>query len=165
MSSKNDDSGVWLVLGAIGMAMMIIALFVFALMVFVATILTGLCFLAWNRPLKLGSAVLEPEQARAFVHRGVLGAIAVPAFFLFSRALFGWDDVIDGSYLFYGMIGGYCIGAFWPMFMDDAGGPSAPFVDPATTKPQGISSDPPRAPARGPDPFDFARWDDEEAQR
>ncbi len=165
MSSKDDNSGVWLVLGALGMAIIIIALFVFALMAFAATVLTILCFLAWRRPLKLGSAILEPEQARAFVHRGIAGAIAVPAFFLFSRALFGWDDVIDGSYLFYGMIGGYCIGAFWPMFTNDADESSAPLIDPATTNPQGITSDQPRAPAPDTRPFDFARWDDEEAQR
>src|SRR5690606_25336270 len=91
MSSKERDetSGIVVAFSFIAVAYIIMALVAFAIAAFASVILTILCVAAWNRPLVLGSHILEPPQARAFVARGMVGMVTGPALLGFFQLLFG----------------------------------------------------------------------------
>lgn len=76
MSSKNDDNaGLAIAIAIIGM----MGLFVLTVLALFALVLTILSFCAWNKPLRLSeSMTITPEEAHAFVWRGVAGAVLLP---------------------------------------------------------------------------------------
>ena len=83
MSSRNDEASAYgIVLAFLAFA----AMFMFALVVFYALLLSIVALLAWFKPLKIGSVTIEPEDARAFIGRGLAGAVLLPVFVAFS----GW---------------------------------------------------------------------------
>lgn len=161
MSSKNDENlGLVLAIAVIGM----IAAAMFAIIAFIAFGLTILSFFAWSKPLRLGDSVtITPEEAHAFVWRGVLGAILLPVFATFACVLFGarMDDV----YWFYLIVGGYSLGSVGVCMMEaqeqQNAEEAARMIEMyQQAKPQ---AQPRKAlPRPEAEPFRFASWDDEE---
>ncbi|TCL90319.1 hypothetical protein C8J38_10835 [Rhizobium sp. PP-WC-2G-219] len=162
MSSKNDESsGMIMVLALIGTGIMLMAmvvLVIFAVMAFVFTVLS-LC--AWSKPLTIGKVTIEPSEARAFVGRGLVGAIAAPVCLVVLSALFNVH--INGQYLPHIIILGYSLGSLGVeilMAQQDKQNGEPDIIPPSV---QIVS--PSRKPvARSPEehPFRFASWNDEE---
>ena len=108
-SNNNGTSPEMMGFAFIVAAFMMLAYFLFALLAFGALLFTILAFIAWNKPLHLFGETIHPHEARAFVFRGVAGAILVPAFAVFCQALFQQQFSEDlWGYLF---IGGYAAGS------------------------------------------------------
>jgi hypothetical protein len=72
MSSNGKDESSLLVtiFAFIGAALLTMALVVAAVAAFAALVLTVLSIFAWNRPLRIGRLIIEPEEARSFIKRG-----------------------------------------------------------------------------------------------
>lgn len=165
MSSRNNDntagSGFAIVAGIIA----VIGIALLAALAFLCFVLTILCLIAWNKPLSIGRLTLEPQDARAFVGRGLMGMSMLPAFVSFCSLLFGLH--INWSYLPYFMVGGYAIGSLGVEFLlqqqVSAATPPEPLPPPAQiTQEQHRTID---AQPRETQPFQFATWDDEEKRQ
>jgi hypothetical protein len=169
MSQKNDEwTGVAIVFGFIAALAYLVLVFVAALAAFASFVLTILCLFAWNEPLRLGKLTIEPEGARAFVWRGVAGAVLVPAFVLFCSVFFG--EPVDWKAAFHYMLAvGYVGGSigFEVLFAEDesekTGAPviHVPTIEHRPSAPERL----PAPPRPEPQPFRYATWDDEEAGR
>lgn len=127
---------------------------------FFAVIFTVFSLLAWNKPLTLWRGLtIEPDEARAFIMGGILGAIGLPVFGLFSSWLMGFN--LPEEYWFYLVTGGYPAGAFIGIASRANYGPREPI------SPQQVYAAPTRvepAPSSAsPAPFQYATWDDEAA--
>lgn len=109
MANNNDNSGAAVAIGFIGAGMLIAGAFVFAVLAFASLVLTLVCFTAWNKPIQFCGETLTPEDARAFVRRGLIGACLVPAFAFFASVLFAVP--IRADWVIYLPIGGYALGS------------------------------------------------------
>lgn len=166
MSSNNDNGA------ATGMAVVVgvlacIGLFIYALLLFVSFVLTILCIVAWNNPLRLGKLTIEPHEARAFVGRGVLGLGLVPAFAVFCGAVF--DVPIDPEFWPHLFVGGYALGSLGVeiMMAEDEPRAMTPAWREEPQRPVEILPPQKRAAVRD-DPGEsvrFASWDDEDEMR
>ena len=107
MSSNNnsDFMGIAIVGAIIGVTMMLL----FALAAFAALVFTVLAICAWNSPLTLFGETLYPHEARAFVYRGLAGAVILPVFAAFCSVLF--DLTIQDAAWNYLILGGYTFGS------------------------------------------------------
>lgn len=155
MSSKSNDEN-----AAIGVVVAVIAfaaLFFFALLAFVALVFTVLALLAWKKPLRLGRFVITPDEAHAFVGRGLIGMALLPTFWAFCCILFGLP--FEGDYLGYLLIGGYTLGSVGIEILSADDDP--PAASPVHTPPA-LPTPADKAPAAEEEPFRFASWDDEE---
>lgn len=162
MSSKNDDtSGIVMAFAFVGAVAFIMAAFVFAVLAFLAFILTILCLFAWNQPRRIGKLVILPEEARAFVYRGLAGMCLLPVFAGFCELLFGIH--IKEALYPYLFIGGYVGGSIGiGILMAEQNGGETGAID--ITPPQ-LPSEPQRSlPRPEPEPFRYASWDDEEGR-
>ncbi len=164
MSSNNNNdasTGIAIVFGIIAA----LAFVAFALFAFVAFVLTILAICAWNKPLRIGRKfVLEPEDARAFVWRGLMGMWMVPAFAFFVNVFLGVH--INWGYLAHMMAFGYVAGSLGveAMMADENGNHqhAEPQQYQQVLPPQTAQRALPPSP-RG--PFNYASWDDEEENR
>jgi hypothetical protein len=168
-SNRNDNSDAGMAMAALAM----IVFFIFAVLVFVSLIMTMICLLAWNRPRKIASIVVQPWEARLFVRNGLVGAVLFPIFLGFCQFLY--DVKIDWDYLLYYLLSGYMLGSVgvgllvgeegleaWhqsyreslPQFATRKVPTPAPYLPP----PEMI------APKQSSAPFQFADWDDREAK-
>lgn len=160
MAQKNDDTtGVAIVIGGIAAVAAFIAMIVFAVAVFLSLIFTVLCVFAWNSPLQLGRNQITPEEARAFIWRGIVGAVLAPAFVGFCALLFG--GTIDVGYWPYFILGGYAGGSLGVQILmvaaaDEQGTPTYSPPPQIAPKPQRLLSPP------ASEPFRYASWNDEE---
>lgn len=171
MSSNNNTSpeamvGVF-VLVAIGMAAMAIA----ALFAFFAVALTIVAVVAWGGPVTIFGETIEPEDARAYIIRGAIGAVVAPTFVIFSCALFQleMDKITDHGWILISF-GGYCLGSLGIEILIDQAReeaeaaaalqqeilPPLPAPQPKPTQTQS---------AKPAEDFEFARWDDEEIEQ
>jgi len=154
MSARNDDNA------AIGMAFAImgtVGLIFFAVFVFIALALSVVALVACVRPLRLGSLVIEPHEARLFLLRGLAGAALLPVFVLFCEMLFDvsldWD--FWGGYL---LLGGYTAGSLGIAILEAMDEEEAP---PVPIQPAPLPTPVP-PPAKRDEPFRYASWNDEE---
>jgi hypothetical protein len=166
MSSRNDESsGAVFAFVFVATAILIVAAIIFALAAFAALVLTVLCIFAWKDGLTIGEFSIEAHEARAFVLRGVLGAIILPAFAVFTALLFGEPISDDAwSYIF---IGGYTLGSVGIEYLisqqETPAQPPTPIVPPRQITPPPASDHMPIAPPAR--PFEYASWDDEDIAR
>lgn len=166
MSSRNDEtSGAIVAFAFVATAAFFVVAVIFALAAFAALVLTVLCAVAWKDGLTIGEFSIEAQEARAFIVRGVLGAIIAPAFAVFSALLFGLDiSEVAWSYIF---IGGYTLGSVGIEYLisqqEVPAQPPSPIVPPRQITPPPTHAPRPIAPPVR--PFEFASWDDEEALR
>lgn len=143
-------------IGAMAMFMMILA---FAVLAFVALVLTVACLFAWNSPVTLGKWTLMPEEARGFVYRGLIGSVLLAAFSVFIGIMF--DIRIEDRAVPYILLGGYTLGSIGleiMMAQEQGDAPHQTIIPPS----QQIA--PPHAPESPAKPFRFASWDDEDGR-
>lgn len=160
---NTKDNGTDPVVATFAAGALMAAIFVFTLGAFAALIGTILALIAWDKPLKMGRASIQPEQARAFVTRGIGGALLVPAFAVFAAVLLKFK--IDPDAWLFLFIGGYTAGSVGVSLMLASGDQqrSEP-AEPAEAERLAVSSDHTQEQAE-PAPFRFASWDDEEARK
>jgi hypothetical protein len=161
MSSKNDENNAMIMVFAfIAAGAMILMMAVFALLAFIALVFTVLSLFAWSKPLTLAKGwTITPEEARAFVMRGVLGAPLLLIFCAFADILF--DLRINSAYVPHILIAGYTLGSVGvEILLAQNQSESTPDIIPSQqqlpTQPQNSM------PSRPQEPFRFASWDDEE---
>lgn len=150
---------VW-VISIVIMVMMYMALAFAALAVFIAFTWTFVCLLAWRNGFRIGRIILDPEDARAFVVRGLFGAASVPAFLLLTD--FQTDLAVPWEYLIYYIAGGYTLFSVGIEYMIAryAGGQYVERHAGITHRPSGHQELlPPPSQPRLPR---YASWDDEE---
>ncbi|MBN9033804.1 MAG: hypothetical protein BGO05_21405 [Rhizobiales bacterium 63-7] len=162
MSSNNNDNGAGMAVAIVCALIGAAAIFLFAILAFVAFVLTILAIFAWNSPVTLGKWTLHPHEARAFVGRGILGAVLVPTFVLFVQVVF--TIPVEWQYLNYMLLIGYVLGSIGiEIMMADQEGTSTPpattYIPPAPQLPAPPKPSPQTSEA---EPFRFASWDDEE---
>ena len=106
MSSNNNEMMGLAIVGAIiGVAMMLM----FALAAFLALGMTVIAICAWDKPLTLFGETLHPLEARAFIYRGLAGAVILPVFAVFCSVLL--DFAIQDTAWPYIVLGGYTVGS------------------------------------------------------
>lgn len=157
MQSQNDGSAG--IAGAVLALIAVLGLMLFLAAAFVAFCMTALAIAAWNKPLRIGKMTIEPEHARSFVRRGIVGAFLVPGFALFvqitSEVFINWD------YLSYFLLGGYVAGSLGLEMLMANQQATAIHTPPTPARPEPVSQPQSREQA----PFHYASWDDEEARR
>lgn len=165
MSNNNNNGemmGIAIVAAIIGLA----AIFLYAVAAFLALGLTVVAFCAWDKPRTIFGNVLTPAEARAFVGRGILGAILLPVFAVFCAAMF--DLRIEDQYWPHIILGGYTLGSLGLAMMEADNQKPPQSFEGMTIEADPIRPTPPaqpQQPARGFDEqsaFRFASWDDEE---
>lgn len=151
--------------------------FVFAIVTFLAIIMTGVCILAWNKPVTLFGQTITPQEAHEFVARGLLGAALAPCFALFASGLFGfqirqdyWLFFVFGGYAFGSLVVGYHIEKAKAEAAQQAAAMQALLPPEQPARPvRTIEAQPSVTPVSDelpqPQPFRFATWDDEEELR
>lgn len=159
MSSRNDNSGEMMGIAIVVTMLAFAFLFVYAILLFIAFVLTILAVLAWNNPLTIGSYTVEPREARLFVKRGLIGMVGLPVFAAFCQALFSFQ--IEETIWPHLFLGGYVLGSIVLEMMAEENqqetihSPSPPQMP--------APQEPPR-PLPPAEPFRFASWDDEERE-
>lgn len=161
MNGRNSEvPGVIMVAAMIGAAAFVVAAIVYAAIAFLALVLTIVCLFAWGKPVSVFGDVVEPETARAFVIRGLIGAGLAFAFTLFCGLLFGIH--LQSDAIPYILIAGYSAGSVGIEYLKAQQAEEAfkkaklvpelaPVAAPAEAAPQPTSEA----------PFRFASWDDE----
>jgi|GEM_PF-1667241 len=176
MSQQKDEmAGLAFVGAVIVCAIYFVMIAVAALLALSAIVFTVLALIAWNNPLYLGSETLKPEEARAFIYRGLFGAAAAPVltflvWLFLDRQAFDWEIYALSAGVGYvlGSVGIEILAA-----MDEAERVSTrPVTSPS--KPPALSPAQPKAlpappqnvlPAAPKKPFRYASWNDEELRR
>lgn len=156
-NDKKDDHNL---VGGIMTVIAIIALMLFFFLCFLAFVGTLIAFAAWFRPLRLGRVTIEPEDARAFVWRGVVGAIVLPMFVAFMVMFM--NEPVDKEVWPYLFLIGYVMGSVGvKLFFAWAGHQER--TEAAVAAPPPVTSPPPvkGLPPRESPPFRYASWDDE----
>lgn len=158
MSGKNDEvNGMAAIFAVVGAGVIVLGMFVFAIMVVLAAVLTLVALVAWFKPLTLFGETVQPEEARWFVYRGVIGMIGVPAFVAFCAALYGLH--IDEEVWAWLYLGGYVVGSVGIEALKAINENETVAVEPPSPSPlppKQIEAHPlPKA-----DPFRFASWED-----
>ncbi len=160
MDSRNSqDTGAALMMA--GMAIMFIVLFVF--FAFVSFAMTILCIFAWRKPLTIGPIHITPAEARGFIGCGIGGAIALPPMVVLVLALLGAPANVDGGLLFIaGYTGGsLCFGLYCAK-KEEAEKEAQLYAPPPPPVSRRRISTPVIVQE---EPFRFASWDDDEANR
>lgn len=165
MSQKNDETtAIAMVMAFAGAAVLMFFAVIVAIAAFAAFVLTILCLLSWNKPLRIGKLVFMPHESRAFVLFGLSGSLLLPSFILFASLFL--NIYINWDYLPHIILGGYILGSFG--FMSLLGQETQEAVPPSQYTPAHpqLPAPPQRTQAhQSPDRFRFASWDDEESQR
>lgn len=175
MSSNNGGGGFFALLLLLAflsaIASLLLAALFYALMGvgvlagFIAFAWTLVCLIAWNSPFSLGNIYVDSDDARAFILRGLFGAVVLPVFLALTDTFF--EVSVNWDYLHYYIAGGYTLLSVGLEYLF-AQRADIPYVEydhvPHHRHPQLLL--PPEPPARKslpkPEPFSFARWDDEE---
>ena len=165
-SNKNDNSAAATAVGAVGAGLAFMAVFLFAVAAFVASVLTILCVIACYRPLKIGKWTLSTEEAAWFLIRGSAGSFLVPAFVLFCDIAFNLGVV--WYYLPHMMVFGYVMGSLgWEILTAESNPqPEVEILPPVQQlPPQSRQAQPSVWQQQDSQPFGYASWDDEEELR
>jgi len=176
MANNNDNSGAAAAIGFVAAGAMIAGAFVFAVLTFASIVLTVVCFTAWNKPIQFCGETLTPDEARAFVRRGLIGAWLVSLFAIFASVLFGIK--IRPDWVIYLPIGGYALGSVVVTFHLEKAKAEAAQSEAAMQAmlpPQPVRTAQTIEPLPSDyavyqrqaerEPFRFATWDDEEELR
>ena len=168
MSSNNNNMSPEAMIGimvvaVLGFAFMVIA----ALFAFAALVLTAFAIAAWNEPRTLAGETLYPHEARAYVGRGLIGAIALPIFVVFCGSVFQYNlnEITEHGWLLI-ILGGYSLGSLGIEIAIQQAREEAEAA--AALQQEILPALPPQQPAPNPvrrdeqQAFKFETWDDEE---
>jgi hypothetical protein len=163
--NNNDNSGLAVGIAFIGAAAAVMLLVIFAAACFLAFVLTLIAFYAWNEPRVILGEVFDPQEARAFVYRGLAGAVLLPVFLLFCVILFNVYIIPEAWQ--WSMVAGYVGGSLGIEILiqqareEQRQAASVEIIPPQMPQrpppPRGLPSNRP--------PFEYASWDDEDAGR
>ena len=160
-NQNNDNSGIAIAFAFIATAALFLAAVIFALATFAAVIFTIIALCAWEKPLTVFGQTIYPDEAQAFVKRGLLGMVLAPLFVLFCTVMFQ-TPIIDEAWVFI-IVGGYTLASVGIEYLkvqaQQDGAAGATYMPPSPP----ASLPPPAAQPR--EPFTFADWDDEERPR
>lgn len=168
MAQRNDEvAGMVIVFAFVGVVMFFMAVIIFVMATIAALVLTIWAALAWDRPVTFGAYTAEPEEARAFIIRGLIGAVVVPLFTYSSVWLLGGAP--GSEWLGLLVITGYDLGSVGVLLLvaqhEQEQAMAARFDSPVTpVAPQPMVPPVQQLPLRQdtpPPPFRFASWDDE----
>lgn len=173
MSGKPNEEmqAMTFVMAIIGAAALFLFAFIAAIAAFAAVIMTIMALIAWNKPLELGEYILEPQDAREFVYRGIAGAIILPIFIFFCVFLFQIETGREfENAIPYFFLAGYVVGSVGLEFAMAAEENSAashtvstPTIIQEPERENHVEGLPaPRTSSE--DTFRYADWDDEEAR-
>lgn len=175
MASNNGDGDgcafffLLILLGIAAYVAFLIAMAVYAFVLFCSLVLTFFSLLAWHRGLSLFGLHVSPLHARLFLVRGALGAVLFPAFVWFAASYYGlrveswlWPHIA---------FGGYALCSAGVLLMGSDGGVGLlEEIAEIETSPRAQPLPPPRsalgpAESRHDERPTFASWDDEEELR
>lgn len=164
MSNNNNDNSAAMGLGLIGAAFVFMAIFIYAVAVFLAIVLTILSIFAWQRPVRaFGKTLCTPLEARIFIGSGILGAVGVFLFAVLCTILFDvqikddwWFYIITGGYSFVSILVMMNLGEKYPDGLPDDPHYFGPVIEHNPTSLPQLPQ--PSASA----PFEYASWDDEQ---
>ena len=159
-NAKDEVYTIGMILAFIGAAMMLMVVFVFAILAFIALALTVVCLFAWTSPLTLGTWTLMPHEARAFVYRGLIGSGLLMAFTLFLVILFGIN--VEDRAIPYILLAGYTLGSIGVEILNAQNASEAPHQ--TIIPPDQQIAPPPHTYQPPAQPFRFASWDDEDGR-
>ncbi|WIY52165.1 hypothetical protein O9Z70_11905 [Devosia sp. YIM 151766] len=149
-------------IGLIVMAVVLVAMALFFFFAFIAFVLTIIAALAWSKPLALGPIHIEPARARAFIKRGLLGAVSLILFVAICAIMM--RTPLQQSTAWVMMAIGYCLGSVGiEAILVLAQRRAAPAEHPVNE--QSNTLDVPRRDALPSPTFTYASWDDEEERR
>ena len=161
MSNRNDANSEFGTAAGI-MAVSAILLFVvfYVVGLAIAAIFTGFAVCAWTSPVKIGPHTITPKEAHFFIYAGIAGACVLPILIWFVAALVGITVAPARWIHFY--LGGYVLGSIGLTALADKEGYfAAPPAQDSAPPPVFIAGHE-SEPKEEPEPFRFARWDDEE---
>lgn len=162
MSNRNDEGMLWVLPIAIMAATAVLLIVVvYVIAVVLSFLLTLVAFAAWNRPVTFLDHTVTPEEARLFVGSGCVGLFALPLIVFLFSAVFQFQVRPDMWGHFY--VAGYAFGSLGVNWLADQAGI---FKDPPAEPAQPVRiarAETPRE--KAPEPFRYARWDDEEARK
>jgi hypothetical protein len=164
-NQNNDNSGMAIAFAFVATAAFVMMAAIFALAAFAAVVFTIIALVAWDRPLTLFGQTVYPDEARAFVKRGLLGMVLAPLFVIFCAAIFKLH-IVDEAWV-YIIIGGYTAGSIGIEYLkaqaEQDAAANATYIPPAPPaalpQPNETARHEPRK------PFVFGDWDDEERPR
>lgn len=165
MSNRNDEvTGLAMIFAFIAMAFYIVILAFLGFVVIMCIVLTVLSLFAWNKPVHIGRYTIEPEEARAFIKRGLWGAAIAPAL-----TLVGWmftpEPIVWGVFPFMALIG-YVLGSIGLEWLfQQIGVYDEPAPSDTSTNSVSSAAQQTALPAPPQEPFRYASWDDEEERR
>lgn len=159
-NAKDELYTVGVIFAFIGAAAMVMVIFAFAVLAFVALVLTVVCLFAWTSPLTLGTWTLMPHEARAFVYRGLIGSGLSMAFTIFLIILFRIQ--VEDWAIPYILLGGYTLGSLGIELLNAQSGGDAPGQ--TVLQPEQHIAPPPQPYQPPAKPFRFASWDDEDGR-
>lgn len=168
MSSNNNSMSPEMMFGILVLAVLFyVFMFLAALFAFTALVLTAFAIAAWNEPLTLAGETLHPDEARAYVGRGVIGAIGLPVFVVFCASLFQYNlnEITEHGWLLI-ILSGYSIGSLGIEIAIQDEREKAQAA--AALNQEILPALPPQQPAPKPihreeqPAFEFETWDDEE---
>lgn len=103
---RNEFAAFFVVLYLIALA---IAAYVVLVALFFTLVLTVGCLMAWKEPKDFEHATIFPDEACAFITRGVIGAFVAAGIGALGIHKYGWK--IEPQWLWAFAIGGYMIGS------------------------------------------------------
>lgn len=161
MSNRNDansEFGIAAGIMAVSAILLLVVFYVVGLII--AALFTGFAVCAWTRPMTIGPHTITPKEAHFFVYAGIAGACVLPILIWFVAALVGIPVAPDMWIHFY--LGGYVLGSIGLTALADKEGYfTAPPAQDSAPPPVFIAGRE-STPEEEPEPFRFARWDDEE---
>ena len=163
-NNKNESDETGTITAFLGIGMIMAAVAIMAVLTVAAMVLTIVCFFAWNKPRRIGKLTIMPDDARAFVLRGIAGAFLIPASVAFLSLFL--DLNIDWNFLPHLMLAGYVIASIGVEVLaaqeeQQGGGSVYTSVQPQVPAPPAQRL----LPRPDPQAFRFASWDDEENGR
>lgn len=167
MSSNNNNMSPEMMVGIMVLAAICVFFMVIAaLFAFASLVLTLVAIRAWNLPVIVCGEVIWPKEARAYVGRGVIGAIALPIFVVFCASVFQFNlnEITEHGWLLI-ILGGYSLGSLGIEIAIQQAREEAAAA--AALQQEILPALPPQEPAPKPvrpeqQPFEFDTWDDEE---
>ncbi|UJW86902.1 hypothetical protein [Devosia sp. SL43] len=160
MSGKNDEStGIAIGLGLIFAGFVFMAAAVFILLALFTAVLSVMALLALWKPLRIGKITIEPHEARSFLLRGIIGTFLLPFAALALAPLF--DFGVRDEWFVYLFIGGYMIGSVGIEFIIEKVREANEAAEAEQASQLTVIPPKPVSPPEQ-QPFEFARWDDEE---
>ncbi|PZU85746.1 MAG: hypothetical protein DI527_20925 [Chelatococcus sp.] len=159
-NAKDELTAIAIVVSFISAMMMFMVVIAFAILAFVALVLTGVALFAWTSPLTLGTWTLMPHEARAFVYRGLIGAVLAAALSVFMAILFKFW--IEDQAVPYILLIGYTLGSIGVEIMNAQNASDAPGQ--TALPPEQHIAPPPHTYQPPAKPFRFASWDDEDGR-